>query len=132
MQVSKLLDEQKEMKLVIKTLKEENKKIKQNAIDTTKYEEWNEDDIINWIFTLENGLFYDFYCDILPKEIKDSQLKGPDLIELNTADLKGFGINVFKHRKILEKHIQKLIQQKNINNHGINDDEGANAPTAYI
>ena len=122
------------MQLTINNLKKENRKLKRKAIDPTKFEDWNEDDVMNWIFSLENGLFEESYGDILSKEIKNAELSGSDLIELNTNDIKGFGINVFKHRKILEKNIKKLIQKKQIKNQSImnNDNEGVNAPTAYI
>ena len=122
------------MQSTINNLQKENEKLKRKTIDPTKFEEWNEDDVINWIFSLENGLFEQSYGDILSKEIKNAELSGSDLIELNTNDMKMFGINKFKHKKILEKHIQKLVQQNHTKNQDVmnNDNEGVNAPTAYI
>eukprot|EP01084_Bolivina_argentea_P161906 281782_1 len=127
----KLLDEQKEMQLTINELEKENKMLKKKAIDVTNFEQWDSDDIINWIFSIENGLFEQNYGVVLRKEITNAELTGTDLIEMNTNDIKGFGINVFKHRKVLEKEIQKLVQAKDISNN-IAVNEGSNAPTAYI
>ena len=50
-QNSRLLDDQKEMQLTIEKLKKENAKLKRKTVDPTKFEEWNEDDVINWIFS---------------------------------------------------------------------------------
>ena len=43
----------------------------------------------------------------------------------------GFGINVFKHRKILDKHIQKLTQSNDDSNDIINNENEGTAPTEY-
>ena len=69
----------------------------------------------------------------LGKEVEMQQLSGKDLKELAKSDLKDLGIVVFKERNLLYQKIRELVNNncgkqvyKNV------DNEGGNAPTAYI
>eukprot|EP01084_Bolivina_argentea_P218203 370335_1 len=137
-QITLLIDEQKEMQFTIDNLKEENNKLKLTLKRRhTDFKEWDYNDVIEWIFSIENGLFQKHYENDLHREITENQLSGNDLVQLTTNDMKGFGIKLFKHKKLLEQHIQKLLNQnnnanqnnnENQNNHVVYENEGAQTP----
>ena len=68
----KLMNKQEESK-EMELLKEENKKLteeirelKLKNIDTSKYEEWNWQEILYWMLSLENGRFKKYENLLLP------------------------------------------------------------------
>ena len=85
------------------------KKVK-NKIDVTKYSEWDNNDVLNWIFSIEDGLFEKNYGDILRKEIKNVKLDENGLIGIDQNYMKELGINTIKHRKLLQDNIKNLIK----------------------
>ena len=77
------------MEIKIKSLKEENKKLrdenrelKLKHIDESKYKEWDYKQIIFWILSLDNGLFKQ-YENTLSTKLKEADLEGSDLNEVN-------------------------------------------------
>ena len=101
------------MQLTIQSLKEENNELKNKLVDSSEFEQWDYNQVINWIFSIENGLFKQNYGDVLKQEIILSELCGKDLISLNINDMKAFKINKFSDRKLLQNHIQNLTKSKN-------------------
>ena len=129
------------MELSMKEMKIQIKELKRKAIDVSKWETWNENDILMWIMSLDDGR-YKRYESALEKSLKEQELKGEDLeLMNNVSDIAALGITAFGDKKRLLNSIEKL---KNITNNNDNNDntnnknnnfaatEGSNAPTAYI
>ena len=80
--------------------------------DTAKkvndYKKWNYQDILNWIMTLQDGL-YRCYMDDLAKELKEENVRGSDLKYVDRSTMKRWGIKQFGHRNHLFLAIQNLI-----------------------
>eukprot|EP01083_Nonionella_stella_P210690 762509_1 len=54
---NRLKDEQKEYEMTIKGLKDQIKKLKRKSIDVNDFMQWKSEDVLNWVFSIENGLF---------------------------------------------------------------------------
>ena len=131
----KIQDDNKEMEIELLKLREENKKFKLQNIDENKYNEWTKDELIYWIISL-NGKVYKQYENNLKAMFDKQSIDGSCIEDIEDDDWKKWGIQNFKERKGLIKHIKSLINKnKNKNNNkqqNINDAEGTNPPTAYI
>ena len=127
-QIDKLLDEQKEYELKINELKDENKELKIKSINTANYKNWDTNDILIWIMSLENGRLSKYEQD-LRRNLENEEVMGSHLDDVNEIDVKGWGVVKFGDKKFLSQKIQELTH-KNQNIAVAN--EGANAPTAYI
>eukprot|EP01084_Bolivina_argentea_P275597 470048_1 len=124
----KLLDDQKGMEIEINKLKKENKELRRNNINTKNYKQWNWEQIIFWILSLDDGK-YNQYENQLMKHLKEEAIEGDDLTEIKEDDLMRWGIKKFKDKKNVMKYIKQLTN----NNHQNVDNEGGKpAPTAYI
>ena len=77
-------------------------------IDTRNYLNWNDEDILRWIMSLDDGLF-NMYEDILRKSFREEGVTGKDLNRVEPLDIKCWGIMDFRHKKSLYEHIQSLI-----------------------
>eukprot|EP01084_Bolivina_argentea_P016958 31661_1 len=129
--VSSLEDERKEYEMQINDLKNEIRTLKVKSIDINEFKEWNEDDVLNWIFSIDNGLFIK-YENKLKEEIKSCEIKGIDLLKVTRTDIKEFGVTKFADQKVLQEHIETLKQTKNKKRRQVGYNEGINVPTAYI
>eukprot|EP01084_Bolivina_argentea_P286780 492007_1 len=113
-------DEQKELSMENKRLKLKIKEFKLGNIDTTKYLEWNYEEIIEWILSLENNCFGK-YEQTLRIALKEEGVSGVNLGEVNELDVKSWGIKHFNDKKLLCANIKELVQQnkqkKNVNIH---------------
>ena len=126
---AQLMEEQKELEMRNQNLVEENKRLKVKCIDTTRYLEWNDEEIVNWIVSLEDGRFNE-YEQKLRQIFATEELKGEYLSMITENNLKDWGLVNFGKRKALFKAIQDLTSQ-NIENQQVL--EGNNiAPTAYL
>merc|ERR1712154_271552 len=116
--------------ITINDLKNQIQKLKVKALDINLFTEWDSNDVLNWILSIENGVFGK-YEKKLKQEIMEGEVTGNDLLTLNVEDIKTLGISKFAHRKLLLSNIAKLIQiQDNDNKQNMNDinNEGINAP----
>ena len=77
-------------------------------IDIKNYLNWNDEDILSWIMSLDNGLF-NMYEDILRESLREEAVTGKDLNRVEPLDIKCWGIKDFRHKKSLYQHIQSLI-----------------------
>ena len=116
--------------------KKKNKELKKKNINESDFINWDHEQILLWILSLNNG-YFNKYSDTLNKQLKECDITGNDLYELNTTDIRGLGIKKFSDAKKLEKYIQELIHKYgsyNTNNHNHNnhDDEGNIVPVAYL
>ena len=127
---NELQDERKEMEVRIKELEEEIKRLKLKSIDTNEYEKWTRDELLFWILSLENGLFYQ-YESVLRKLFIDENIDGSCLNDMEPYDVQHW-IQDFKARKKLWKHIQLITNKKKLNDNNQNDNEGVTTPTADI
>eukprot|EP01084_Bolivina_argentea_P024704 45990_1 len=124
-QVNNLKDERKEFEMTINKLKIENKELKLKSIDVSKYKEWNYENILLWIMSLENGRYLK-YEQTLRMNLKHEEVIGDNLKDVDAIDIKGWGVANFGDKKSLMQHIQRLVNQMG------NVNEGVDVPTAYI
>ena len=131
--MNKLLDDKKEMELLINNLKKENASLKKKNIEELNFINWNHEEILLWILSIDDG-YFDKYSNILDKELNDCEMRGKDLLELSTKDIRGLGVKVFADAKKLEKCIQELVNKYSIESKHfiVKDNEGNQPPTAYI
>ena len=115
--LNKANEECKEYKLQLNELKGKYDKLYRKVIDKNNYEKWNADMITNWIISL--GQEYEPYEKLLRMNLKKESLDGSCLKELDKNDLHRFGVENFKHKSAILRHIQQLISG------GDFDDEGA-------
>ena len=75
------------------------------------YKEWRLNDILRWIYSLDNGR-YKKYCFQLRKKFGESGITGADLPSINRQDLHlSFGVTGFQDRRALEDEFLKLDPQ---------------------
>ena len=120
----------------INDLSEENKKLKLDNLDVSKYKEWSRDELIYWIISIDKEV-YGQYEQILKTSLTEEEVRGDCIDDIDVSDIKRWGIKNFKHSKNLMKQIKLLIErQQNVNQNVAKANpilnEGANAPTAYI
>ena len=73
------------------------------------YSEWNHLQILNWILSLENGLFIQ-HKDVLSKSLSEERVKGSHLEDVDKEDIKSWGMKDFEHKQMLFKNIKILIK----------------------
>ena len=84
---------------------------KQLKPESKNYKEWDSNQALLWIISLENGRFKK-YSQVLGKSFNDNSLKGGDLPDVTRRDLQDFGVKVFGDRVSLEKYCQGLGNQE--------------------
>ena len=93
----------------------------QHEIDEQKYKEWDYEDILQWILSLEHGLFrrYEF---VLTRALMDEDVKGKHLEHVDKGDLHRWGIKAFAHKVELYQCIQELVHRQE--GYGVLSDPG--------
>ena len=112
-----LQDEHKELEIKYNELKIEYETLKSDRLDVKNYLDWKAKDVVEWIMSLENQRFIKYKDLLLNKFVKEN-VDGLALNEMDAGDLAQFGVNDFKDRKCLIKHIKSLSNNINVN---IND-----------
>eukprot|EP01084_Bolivina_argentea_P009280 17363_1 len=102
------------MELTINSLKKENKKLKMKAMDLSKWQDWNSDDILIWIMSLDDGKYKRYHYK-LQKTLKQQEITGDDLASMDATDVKDLGVSAFKDKKSLLLSIKKLVNKKKKN-----------------
>ena len=102
-QVAQYQDEKKEREIELNKLREENKKLKLQCVDTLKYHEWGPDEMCEWILGLVK------YEQVLRESLKEEEADGSLLGAVDSADLKGWGIIKLSDRKFLQNEIASLV-----------------------
>ena len=90
-------------------LEKENKFQSLLVPDITKYKEWNVNQMIQWISSLNDGKF-NKYCDNLRNAfVSDGIENGEIMVQLTRHDLRNnpFNVTSFTDRKELELHFLK-------------------------
>ena len=116
------MEEQKELQLRNNNLEQELKEMKLKSIDINNWKNWNYQQIIIWIMSLDKGRFKK-YENKLSSSLEEEEINGSHLLRVNEADVKGWGIKNFDDKKDLVKHIQDLVND-NDNVAAIADIEG--------
>ena len=104
------LEEQKEARTKIAELEDKMKRMTMNNIDESEYMQWNWSAILLWVCSLEHGRFKK-YENELKTALSTAEMMGDDLVHVNQMDLTEWGIKIFKDKKGLMGHIQKLLDQ---------------------
>eukprot|EP01083_Nonionella_stella_P150432 479192_1 len=125
--ISELEDERKEFEMTIDALKEENKRLKLQHLDTDNYEQWSADEVVHWMVSVDQQI-YTQYEEKLKAFLKQEEVNGECLVDVEHSDIKRWGISNFKHAKQLLKSIKLLVHKKDDNTQILNE----GAPTAYI
>ena len=108
--------------MIIQTLTAENKELRLQLIDTSKYHQWKPQEIVTWIINLDNDRFSK-YKDGLLHHLNEEEIVGSDLNEINEVDLQRWEIKKFKDKKILLQKIKELTQQQQNDNDNADDDD---------
>merc|ERR1712176_1012288 len=86
------------------------------------YTEWDCNDIVQWLCSIENGR-YKKYESKISMAIKDENITGQHLMDIDKNDLHRIGITDFGDKKSVLNHIKSLKVDKNDENDE-NDVEG--------
>ena len=134
-QNNELSEECKEMKMELMEIKQELNKMKRlRAINIKNYLNWNADEVVDWISTLDDGK-YEQYDVGLRLIFNKEGVDGQAIVHIDKLSLRDWGVNDFKDRSNIYNHCQKLInQQELINKQEIrnNNDENEGAGTVFI
>ena len=76
-------------------------------ISNDDYLSWNDEDVLQWIMSLNNGLFLE-YKSVLKQKLKDENVTGSSLRNIYKVDIKFWGIKNMEHVQILHQKIQML------------------------
>ena len=126
-----LLDECKELKHDLMDIKTKyNQLLSKSNIDEGQYESWDSDDIVDWILSLSDD--YKIYEDELRKNLKEESAEGAILVELDKNDWHRFGVKSVKHKIDIIKNIKRITSKQSQQQFISLQNEGINAPTAYI
>jgi len=109
---SKLEEERKETEMEMEALKEQVAALKLKAIDPSLFMEWEWEDIVHWILSLEEGR-YKMYEGVLRKSLSEAEMKGEWLPEVDdfNSEVNLWGVKPFKDRRNLAKHFQDLVKR---------------------
>ena len=77
-----------------------------NKVDD--YMKWNDEDILEWIMELDDGLFVE-YKKTLQQSLKEENVRGVNLVNVDKMDIKIWGVIDIEHRRKLFLHIQSLV-----------------------
>jgi len=97
------------------------------------YKSWSPESIVKYVMTLDDGI-YEQYTEQFLASLKENEMTGEDLPELNKNDLFSFGIKVFRHRVTLIKHFQKLAGNDYVSKleEDVEDDNVQDGPSETI
>jgi len=125
-------EERKESEMEVAALKAEIKRLKLQSLDTSKFEEWGHDEIAEWILGLGDGKLAQ-YADELRERLKEEQMEGSGLKDVDAGDLKLWGFTKFADRKYVQRQIEELVNnQAAVTAIPLKANEGAHAPTAFL
>lgn len=104
------MEEQKESQIKIERLEEQVAALKLRAIDESKYMDWEWEDVLLWILSMDNGR-YKKYESVLRQSLSEEEVRGEYLSKVDSADIKGWGIKSFLDKKDLFARITDLVEQ---------------------
>ena len=89
-----------------------NEDTETETLDEKGFLKWDHHEILQWILSLDNGLFSK-YEDLLRSSLIEENVKGHHLRDVNVLHIKGWGVNDFEHKQLLSDHIQALVTVSN-------------------
>lgn len=106
-------DEYKQIQIKYKELqmRQNNNNNDGNGFEMRHHSEWNCSDVSQWICALENGR-YNKYESRLSVTIKDENITGRLLMDLDKNDLHRLGITAFADKLNVLKHIKSLSKSE--------------------
>ena len=129
--IGQLMDQQKQRDFEFANLRKENTELRMRNINIQKYAQWNVKQIIFWILSLENQRF-EKYTKQLRKEFISEGINGSDITEIDEFNLQKWGVQNFRDRKDLMKHIKTLSNYApNNNGNGKGNDNVQNEGADY-
>ena len=84
-------EEEKEKEMRIQELQSENKRLKLQTLDHSKYAEWNWEEIAMWIINLDIRRMKK-YEEVVKRNLKNDEADGSLLSEVDGGDLRAWGI----------------------------------------
>merc|ERR1712154_139600 len=90
-QITGLQDEQKEAQLIIAELTEKVKELELSNLDVTQYADWNWEQCLFWMMSLENGRFKQYEV-ALRQALSAASMTGEELSEISPFVLKSWTI----------------------------------------
>ena len=100
---------------MIRELKEQVKQLQFQRIDAIKYNNWNYQDVVQWILSLERGRFMK-YEKSLNRILSEEEVCGEDLVDVKRDAIKSWGIKTFSDITALQNYIDDLVQQQQNDN----------------
>ena len=94
---NQLLDNEKEYQLTIKKLNDEIDNLKLKCLDIYNYEQWNSQQIVAWMISLDEQRF-NKYRDTLLYHLNEEEIIGNDLKQMNEIDLQRWHIKSFNDK----------------------------------
>ena len=86
-----LEEEEKEKEMRIQQLQSENKQLKLQTLDESKYSQWNWEQISMWIINLDIARMKK-YEEVIKRNLKNDEADGSLLSEVDGGDLRVWGI----------------------------------------
>ena len=83
--------------------------------------EWDNDDVYEWIMGLDQS--FAKYADVLKESLEEENIKGSDLVDMDTLHIKGLGVGDLCDRQKVFNCIQELAKAHE-GNEGYNRKEG--------
>jgi len=107
-----LAEECKESRLTVNALRSELARMKRNhALDLENWRQWTGDQVVDWLCTAEYGRFGK-YAKMLRGHIRKEGVVGADLVHIQKATLRNWGVIPFSDRKAMEQLIHKLVKKR--------------------
>merc|ERR1712013_48162 len=106
-EVMTLQSERKEQEEVIAQLREQ---IGANGDGKALYLEWKAENVLEWILSLENGVFMQYEDDLTQKVMTDD-VTGAHLEALNLGTVRELGVKRVTHQQLLLRAIAKLMDK---------------------
>ena len=132
-----MMDEQKEMAMTLKELRQEIVGLKRRNLDRSKWRQWDSEQVLMFIMSSVDDDSLKQYEEGIKEEVIGGEYAGEDLADISLAQIKNvMGIIKIKPRKAVFRAIQELVNGLNQQRHQhLPADEGvdaAAAPTAYL
>eukprot|EP01084_Bolivina_argentea_P231924 391012_1 len=103
-------NEKEKNKIYRQQMEEKCRKLSAKLVSTSLYSDWDSEQVLYWIFSLENGKF-NRYKDKLTKALRTTT--GADLSQVvNVYPIKMWGITDVNEQNCLLNHIRLLCEQK--------------------
>merc|ERR1712228_1120465 len=83
------------------------KNVQNKVLDALKYKMWTSQDVLHWIFCLDDGYFMQ-YDNLLALKFKEQQFDGSCLDDVDFEELEMWNIKNQSDIKCLLQHIQML------------------------